>query len=108
MVAHLVDGANARMIEPRRDAGLALEPFELLEGEARAAQGLDRDLAAERQVLGPVDDALSAPADLLEDPVMPDLPPPRGFSWHGLLIIVRSSRRERTARRLPVDAMRGG
>jgi hypothetical protein len=62
VLADVVDGADVRVVEGRGGAGLALEPFH----RARVlrqlgGKELQRDAAAEAQVLGLVDDAHPAP-----------------------------------------------
>ena len=56
-------------------AGLAAEPLQdhPVAGDL-PRQDLERDPAAQRDLLGLVDDAHAAPADLAEDPVVADLP----------------------------------
>ena len=56
MVADFVDGGDVRVVESRRGTGLSFEAPELI-GVARRClmENLDRDLAAEASVAGPVD-----------------------------------------------------
>ena len=70
----VVDRADSGMIEPRRDLGLAAEALErLLRRGSGLAEDLQRDLALEPRVLGEIDGRLSAPADLVDDGIVPDL-----------------------------------
>ena len=69
----LVDGTDIGVIQRRRCLCLANEPcLDLLLAEQMRRQKLQRDAAAELRVLGLVDNAHAAFADLLDDPVMRD------------------------------------
>ena len=73
VLADVVDRADVRVVERRGDARLAAEPFERLGvGGEIGGQELQRDLAAETNVLGAVDHAHAAGAEPLEDLVMAD------------------------------------
>ena len=73
ILAGLVDGADARMVELGRDRGLATETFERGPVAARPrVEDLQRDLAAEARVLGEVDGRLPAAPELANDPVWAD------------------------------------
>ncbi|MCG3180811.1 MAG: hypothetical protein BIFFINMI_03174 [Phycisphaerae bacterium] len=68
LLADAVDLHDVGVVQPRRDAGLALEALELaLVGQRQRGQHLERDAAAERLLLGFVDDAHAAAADLADD-----------------------------------------
>ncbi len=73
MLADLVDRADVRMIERRRRAGLAMEALHraVVAGEI-LRQELERDVPAETQVLGVVDDAHSPAAKFAEDAIVRD------------------------------------
>ena len=73
VLAHLEDRHDVGVVQPRRGAGLAAEP--LLDHPVaghRPRQDLQRHPAAQRDLLGLVDHAHAAPADLAEDPVVAD------------------------------------
>ncbi len=63
-LSRLVDGHDARMLDPRRRTPLLLEPLAELPVMAELrSKHLQRDLAAVAQLLGAVDDSHAAPAD---------------------------------------------
>src|SRR5262249_591324 len=69
-LAHIVDATQVGVLDPGRDAGLALEAFAAF----RAILGgkvwhLQRDAAAELSILGEVDGAHAALPQLLEDAI---------------------------------------
>ena len=71
VVADVVDRADVRVVEPGGDARLALEPLERPGlGEQVRREHLDRHRALQTQVLGPVDGAHPARAQLLENAVV--------------------------------------
>ena len=73
ILADLVDRADARVVELRRDLGLAPEPLDrLLVGDGTEVEDLQRDLAVEARVLGEVDGRLPAATELANDPVGTD------------------------------------
>ncbi len=65
------DRHDVGVVQPGRRAGLPLEPL-LGPGvhQELTGQDLQRDVAAERDLLGLVDDAHAAAADLADDPVI--------------------------------------
>jgi hypothetical protein len=68
-----VDRADVRVLERGRGARLALEPLERLRVRGNVlGEELQGDLAPESQVLGAVNDAHAAAAELLDDPVTGD------------------------------------
>ena len=74
-----VDGADVRMVEGRRGARLALEPFDgRRRGRHFGRQELQRDRTAEPEILGLVHDTHAARADALDDLVMRDGAPDHG------------------------------
>ena len=75
VLADLEDRHDVGVVQPGRGAGLAAEP--LLDQPVAGhlpRQDLQRHPAAQRDLLGLVDHAHAAPADLAEDPVVADLP----------------------------------
>ncbi len=79
IAADLEDRHDVGVVHPRRGLGLAAEPLQRLAVADRVSwQDLQRHAAAERDLLGLVDHAHPAPADLAEDPVIADLAEPRG------------------------------
>ena len=82
--AHAEDRHDVGVVQPRRRPRLPLEPQHLLGvGQGRIGQDLQRHAPAERLLLGLVDDAHAAPADLAEDPVVAQpLQPRRGVNGH--------------------------
>ena len=88
VLADAEDRHDVRVVQPRRGPGLAVEPADLLGGPGDArGQHLQGDVPAERLLLGLVDDAHAAAADLAEDAVVaqpleggprPARPPPEG------------------------------
>src|SRR5439155_368418 len=73
VLTDVVDGADARVVERGGGAGLPLEALHrvrILRHLER--KELERDTAAQAQVLGLVNDAHAAPAQLLEDAVVRD------------------------------------
>ena len=79
VLVDLVDRADAGVVERRGGARLALEALE--RGRVLRhlrGQELQRDVAAELRVLGLVDDAHAAAAELRSDPVVRD-----GLADHG-------------------------
>ena len=70
VLADAEDRHDVGVVQPRRRAGLALEPADLLRvGQDRAGgQDLQRHPPAQRLLLGLVDDPHAAPADLAEQP----------------------------------------
>ena len=82
------------MVQSGRRPSLAAEP--LLDSPVAghvARQELQRHAAAQRDLLGLVDDAHAPPADLAEDPVIADLPQWRtcgpGIPVHLLIVLAR-------------------
>ena len=73
VLVDLVDGADAGVVEGGGGAGLALEALERGRVPRHLrGQELERDVAAELRVLGLVDDAHAAAAELRRDPVVRD------------------------------------
>ena len=73
ILAHLVDRHDVGVVQSCGGAGLAAEP--LLDHPVAGdlpRQDLERNAAAQRDLLGLVNDAHAAPADLAEDPVVAD------------------------------------
>ena len=69
--AHAEDRHDVGVVQPRRRLRLALEPPHLLRVQQRAGrEDLQRHAAAQRLLLGLVDHAHAAPADLAEDAVV--------------------------------------
>jgi hypothetical protein len=69
-----IDGDDARVVERRDRARLALEPLQVLQLRgARRGEDLERDLALEETVLGTVDVTHAAGAELLQESVVFDL-----------------------------------
>ncbi len=65
------DWHDVGMVQPGRSPRLALEPQDLLGiGEGRIGEDLERDAPAKRLLLGLVDHAHAAAADLAEDAVI--------------------------------------
>jgi hypothetical protein len=65
------DGDDVRMVQSSGGLRLAVEAGHALGIEERGrGQDLERDAAAERLLLGLVDDAHPAPADLADDPII--------------------------------------
>ena len=80
-LADLVDLGDEGMIEPGRGVGLAQEaPPRRLVGHLAVGQELERDLAIELKILGQVDLAHPALANLRENPVVRDLAADHGAS----------------------------
>ena len=76
------------MVQPRRGPRLAAEPLQQLRVPSRAGrQDLQGHAAAQRLLLGLVDDAHAAPADLAEDPVVAQLPQGRGRGRPGCAVV---------------------
>jgi hypothetical protein len=72
--AHAVDRHDVGMVQAGHRLGLALEAVELARVEQGVAgQDLEGDVPAEGDLLGLVDDAHTAAADLAEDAVIPQL-----------------------------------
>ena len=82
--AHAEDRDDVGVVQPRRGPRLPLEPQHLLGvGQGRIGQDLQRHAPAERLLLGLVDHAHAAPADLAEDAVVAQpLQPRRGVDGH--------------------------
>ena len=73
VLADVVNRADIRMVESGGRPGLALETFDGERiGERRIGQELQRDVAAEAEVFGPVDDAHAACAQTFHHPVVRD------------------------------------
>ena len=73
LLVEAVDGADVGVVQGRRRASLAPEPFDGF--GARGASGreyLDGHLAAELEVLRPIDHTHPAGAELIEDAVVPE------------------------------------
>src|SRR6185436_1153056 len=69
----VVDRADVRMVQRRGDSRFAPEAFERLGVRGQLGrQELERDLTAEPDVFGAVDDAHAAAADAFENPIMTD------------------------------------
>ena len=69
----LVDGGDVGMVDGGRGLSLADEALDpLVVGRDVLRQDLERDLPAELRVLGGVDDAHAAAAELVDDPVVRD------------------------------------
>ena len=74
VLAHLEDRHDIGVVQPRRGPRLAAEPLQRLAVLGHdAGQDLERDPAAERDLLGLVDHAHAAAADLADDPVVAHL-----------------------------------
>ena len=84
VAADAEDRDDVGVVQPRRRPRLALEAEDLLGvGERRVGEDLQCDASAERLLLGLVDDAHAAPADLAEDAVVAQpLQPGRGVNGH--------------------------
>ena len=68
----VVNGADVRVVEARRGAGLVDEPLPGLGiGRESGRQELQGDPSVEAEVLGLVDDAHAAPAELADDAELP-------------------------------------
>ena len=73
VLADVVDRADVRVVERRGDARLPPESLERVGARGELGrQELQRDLAAEADVFGAVDDAHAAAAEAIEDPVVAD------------------------------------
>ena len=74
VLGDLVNRADVRMVERGRGARFAPEPFDVAVRRARhlRRQELQRDLAAERQIFGEIDDAHPAAAEQRLDSVVAD------------------------------------
>ena len=73
-----VNGGDVRVIQRSQQMTFALEASHALGvGGDLGPEDLDRDLAVQARVVGPIDHAHPALADLLDDPVMAE-----GFSYH--------------------------
>jgi hypothetical protein len=73
VLVDVVDRADVRVFQCRRRARLASQPLERLRVVADLLrEELQRDATAELDVLGLVDDAHAAAAELLQDPVVGD------------------------------------
>ena len=84
-----VDGADAGVVEGRGRAGLALEALERVGVLGQlGGQELERDVPAELRVLGLVDDAHAAAAELRRDAVVGDRP-----ADHRLMLLLEGSKR---------------
>ena len=69
--AELVNGTDVRVLQRRRQAGLALESGQPLGRRDRlGAQQLDRDLAAKLEVLGAIDDSHAALAEGVQQAIV--------------------------------------
>ena len=81
---HAEDRDDVGVVQPRRRPRLPLEPQHLLGvGEGRIGEDLQGHASAERLLLGLVDDAHAAAADLAEDAVVAQpLQPRRGVNGH--------------------------
>ena len=68
VLAEVVDRADVRMVQRRGGARFALEALDRAAAScvSRAGQELERDVPSEPQVLGAIDDAHPAAADLFE------------------------------------------
>ena len=79
VLADLEDRHDVGVVQPRRGLRLAAEPLQGHRGRPTTwpRQDLQRHAAAQRDLLGLVDDPHAAPADLAEDPVVADLPEAR-------------------------------
>ena len=74
VAADAEDRHDVRMVQLGGGLGLDLEPLALLGVDRRGeGQDLERDAPAQRDLLGLVDDAHAAAADLAEDPVFAEL-----------------------------------
>jgi hypothetical protein len=72
--ADVIDRADVRMVQRRCDARFAQEPLDILRRHAgTVGQELERDMASKPRVLGFIDDAHSARAQLPEDFVVLNL-----------------------------------
>ncbi len=72
LAAHAEDRHDVGVVQPRRRLRLPLEPTHLLRVQQRPGrEHLQRHAAAQRLLLGLVDHAHPAPADLAEDAVVP-------------------------------------
>jgi hypothetical protein len=84
VLVDLVDDRHRGVRDGGCGARLLLEPALLLGIAAGGrAQHLERDLAAERRVQGPVDDPRASPADLFEHPVVRQRPSDHRFPTRG-------------------------
>ena len=71
VLGEAVHGDDVRVLKPRRGTGLALEPEALVgRPERLRREELQRHVAAERDLLGLVDDAHAAAAQLAEDAIV--------------------------------------
>ena len=109
VLADAEDRHDVRVVQPRRRPGLALEPLDHGAGSVsrRVGQDLQRHAAAERFLLGLVDDPHAAPADLAHDPevaqtLRPCRRPPRPRRR------ARSRSRRRSPRRDPPSGSGAG
>ena len=85
LAADRVDRHDVRVVQAGGGLGLELEPLQLPGVERRGErQDLQRHPAAQRELLGLVDDAHAAPADLAEDPEVAQEPSPRPGRPSGL------------------------
>ena len=81
VLAHAEDRDDVGVVQPRRGPRLPLEPQHLLRvGQRRIGEDLQGHAAAERLLLGLVDDAHAAAADLAEDAVVAQLLQRRGVA----------------------------
>ena len=103
--AEVVHRHGVRVREPRRQLRLALEAPEVLLPRGVRREELDRRGAPQHLVLGPVDDAHPAFADLLEELVLPE-PPGSGDRAAQVEDDVRDQRREHHDERRPERRLR--
>jgi hypothetical protein len=79
LLAHTIDRHDMAVMQPRRRARLEQEAAEVGRvGQALPGQDLQRHVPAQRDLLGLVDHAHPTPADLADDPVVPQLSEGRG------------------------------
>src|SRR5690606_40584277 len=78
-LAGFVDGADARVVEPRGGFDLAAEALaRAIAAEVLGADHLERDVAPERRVARAIDDAHAAAADLPQEAELAELVARRG------------------------------
>ncbi len=73
ILPHVINGDDVGVVQSRRSACLAAKPLERAGASPGAEHDLQRHVAAQRELLGLVDDSHAAAADLTQNPVVANL-----------------------------------